>query len=679
MSVFSEFIVTFPEAYHAGFNHGLNVAEAVNFAPADWIAFGLRCVERYRRYARPPVFSHEALLLKTADDPACNLYTSAWLLQPLQQLYNEELVMRELLKQYGIVEGKRWTKQYHAELFGADHDLLVTTYSDRYHRTFRALTQCAICKHACYVSAVWCACQAHKIACLRHAALLCNCPIKQRVLLFRYDMDQLYQYVDRIKQRVSAHPDMQWHRMEQPTYEVVSCVYDIDHESSENMNHPEIPRILTDANAHVWSYHHLLKQNAAMKDENFPVATLSSHKAALRSQALIRMFDMITVHRNNVIRLSGIKIVAPNSDIRTVWNLDAQCWIQQLHSYLKFDEAQLTRELAESIDYLDADEQLDESDDEQDSDGEEDGSNNKSKVYDQQSDEVSINCIKAARHSISVAQLHDLLLTGCTLIWSTQNARKVNILLQALSNWHRLGQAADILAEQQCKLELEFARKLVRKLDECPVDFLQSSPHSHYLRELIEQVRLSERIEAYVNKMLPEHDSNKSQRTQLTVTEAEALYDRIERLYYTSPVLRQFNHMLNEVKKLKHRVLHMLNLCHHSMAGYAEYVDMNEHNEQIVGTFSSVPAPIIDVHVRFPAFPTHAPVAWFDNNVVVANLVSKYNSEMKSCSERDVGTASELLKSLNSMNIVIPEYNLLVDAVLVSIKLACKLFHFRQS
>lgn len=37
-----EFMITFPYAYHAGFNHGFNCAESTNFALPRWIEFGKR-------------------------------------------------------------------------------------------------------------------------------------------------------------------------------------------------------------------------------------------------------------------------------------------------------------------------------------------------------------------------------------------------------------------------------------------------------------------------------------------------------------------------------------------------------------------------------------------------------------------------------------------------------------
>lgn len=37
-------MITFPYAYHAGFNHGLNCAESTNFATERWIEYGKQAV-----------------------------------------------------------------------------------------------------------------------------------------------------------------------------------------------------------------------------------------------------------------------------------------------------------------------------------------------------------------------------------------------------------------------------------------------------------------------------------------------------------------------------------------------------------------------------------------------------------------------------------------------------------
>lgn len=61
------FVVTFPGAYHAGFNTGFNVAESVNFASPDWLTHGTDVVRKYRMQGKAPVISHDALLITIAQ------------------------------------------------------------------------------------------------------------------------------------------------------------------------------------------------------------------------------------------------------------------------------------------------------------------------------------------------------------------------------------------------------------------------------------------------------------------------------------------------------------------------------------------------------------------------------------------------------------------------------------
>ncbi|KAG1665572.1 hypothetical protein FOA52_000719 [Chlamydomonas sp. UWO 241] len=61
------FVVTFPNAFHGGFNAGFNTAEAVNFAPADWVTHGSDVLQKYRDQGKSLTISHDALLVTLVE------------------------------------------------------------------------------------------------------------------------------------------------------------------------------------------------------------------------------------------------------------------------------------------------------------------------------------------------------------------------------------------------------------------------------------------------------------------------------------------------------------------------------------------------------------------------------------------------------------------------------------
>jgi histone demethylase JARID1 len=85
-----QFVLTFPQAYHAGFNHGFNFNEAVNFAPADWEPWGAAGVDRLQSFRRHPCFSHDELLF-TAAARDTSITTAKWLAPALERTVNREL------------------------------------------------------------------------------------------------------------------------------------------------------------------------------------------------------------------------------------------------------------------------------------------------------------------------------------------------------------------------------------------------------------------------------------------------------------------------------------------------------------------------------------------------------------------------------------------------------------
>ena len=101
-----EFVVTFPRAYHAGFSHGFNVAEAVNFAAPSWLPFGRNAVLCARRHGRTPPFSVDRLLCTLAA-AACREATPPsavlllWLAPEVDAVMQEELALREAVRATG--------------------------------------------------------------------------------------------------------------------------------------------------------------------------------------------------------------------------------------------------------------------------------------------------------------------------------------------------------------------------------------------------------------------------------------------------------------------------------------------------------------------------------------------------------------------------------------------------
>ena len=58
-----EYIVTYPRCYHAGFNSGYNLNEAVNFTTEFWVPFGMEAIRDYRVTRKQSVFDMNDILI----------------------------------------------------------------------------------------------------------------------------------------------------------------------------------------------------------------------------------------------------------------------------------------------------------------------------------------------------------------------------------------------------------------------------------------------------------------------------------------------------------------------------------------------------------------------------------------------------------------------------------------
>ncbi|XP_058777485.1 lysine-specific demethylase JMJ13-like [Vicia villosa] len=148
-----EFVITFPRAYHAGFSHGFNCGEAVNFALDDWFPLGAIASRRYALLNRVPLLPHEELLCK-----------EAMLIHSSVELEDSDFPSPDLL-------APNKTKISFINLLRFQHcaswllmkSRACTSVSSHSHGTIL----CSLCKRDCYIAYVGCSCHMHPV-CLRH-------------------------------------------------------------------------------------------------------------------------------------------------------------------------------------------------------------------------------------------------------------------------------------------------------------------------------------------------------------------------------------------------------------------------------------------------------------------------------------------------------------------------------
>ncbi|CAA2994583.1 Hypothetical predicted protein [Olea europaea subsp. europaea] len=156
-----EFVITFPRAYHAGFSHGFNCGEAVNFATGDWFPLGSIASRRYALLNRTPLLPQEELLCKEA----MQLYTNLELEDP--DYSSADLISQNSIK-VSFVNLIRFQHRARWSLMKWKACTYVSFIS---HGTIL----CSMCKRDCYIAYVNCNCFSHPV-CLRHDIKSLNLP-----------------------------------------------------------------------------------------------------------------------------------------------------------------------------------------------------------------------------------------------------------------------------------------------------------------------------------------------------------------------------------------------------------------------------------------------------------------------------------------------------------------------
>lgn len=195
-----EFVLTFPRAYHSGFNCGFNCAEAVNVAPVDWLPHGQIAVELYREQGRKTSISHDKLLLGAAREAV----RAHWELNLLKKNTLDNLRWRDVCGKDGILS-KALKARVEMERVRREF-LCSSSKTIKMESNFDATCEreCSVCLFDLHLSAAVCRCSPDKYACLNHAKQFCECAWGNKYFLFRYGIDELNILVEALEGKLSA-------------------------------------------------------------------------------------------------------------------------------------------------------------------------------------------------------------------------------------------------------------------------------------------------------------------------------------------------------------------------------------------------------------------------------------------------------------------------------------------
>ncbi|XP_010276831.1 PREDICTED: lysine-specific demethylase JMJ706-like isoform X2 [Nelumbo nucifera] len=215
-----EFVITFPRAYHAGFSHGFNCGEAVNFAISDWFSLGAVASRRYALLGRVPLLPHEELLCKEA---MLLMKSSSLVLQIKEPSYSSaDLVSHRSIKVSFVnlmrsLHRIRWSLMKSKACVGLSNNSQGTIL-------------CSLCKRGCYVAYIDCNCSSHPV-CLRHditslsfpCGSSCILSVREDILLMEA-VAQAFEQEEGILEE--AQKQIKYGSDFYPQYSLLSCIED---------------------------------------------------------------------------------------------------------------------------------------------------------------------------------------------------------------------------------------------------------------------------------------------------------------------------------------------------------------------------------------------------------------------------------------------------------------------